>query len=66
MPTGDPEAIADKVRELSQDPELALKMSENSKEKLRTELSSQRTVEKFIEYFFLKFFRPIIQFGQIF
>ena len=51
VPTKDPEAIASRVRQLFQNPELALKMSKNSKEKLRTDLSSQRTVVRYIEYF---------------
>ena len=51
VPTKDPEAIATKVRRLFQDDELALKMSKNCIEKLRTDLSSQRTVTRYIEYF---------------
>jgi glycosyltransferase involved in cell wall biosynthesis len=51
VPTRDPEAIATKVRQLSQNFELALKMSKNCKEKLRTDLSSDRTVTRYIEYF---------------
>jgi len=51
VPTKDPEAIATKVRQLFQNPELTLKMSKNCKEKLRTDLSSHRTVTRYIEYF---------------
>ena len=51
VPTGDSEAIASKVRQLFQNPELALEMSKKSKEKLRTDLSSQHTVVRYIEYF---------------
>lgn len=51
VPTRDPEAIATKVRQLFESPELALEMSKKSKRKLETELSSQHTVDKYIEFF---------------
>jgi glycosyltransferase involved in cell wall biosynthesis len=51
VPTKDPEAIANKVRQLYQQPQLALQMSNNCKEKLRTDLSSQHTVDRYIKYF---------------
>ena len=51
VPTNDPEGIAGKVRQLCENPELAAKMSENCITKLQTDLSSRRTVERYIEYF---------------
>lgn len=51
VPIKNPKAIADRIRQLHQDPELIKKMSGICKEKIKTELSSNRTVEKFIEYF---------------
>ena len=51
VPTNDPQGIADKVRQLSENPDLAVQMSENCKIKLQTDLSSERTVDRYIEYF---------------
>ena len=51
VPAKDPEAIASKVRQLFQNPELALEMSKNSKEKLQTDLSSQLTVDRYLKFF---------------
>ena len=51
VPTNDPESISGKVRQLSENPALAAKMSENCKMKLQNDLSSQRTVGRYLDYF---------------
>lgn len=51
VPVKDPEAIADRIRKLYNQPALIESMSKNCKEKIKTEFSSQRTVENYIKYF---------------
>ncbi|MFW2373044.1 MAG: glycosyltransferase family 4 protein [Gammaproteobacteria bacterium] len=51
VPIKDPQAIADRVRQLHDNPDLLNKMSIACKGKLQGELSSNRTAEKYIEYF---------------
>lgn len=51
VPIKDPKAIADRVRQLYHEPDLLKKMSNNCKEKIKNELSSNRTADKYIKYF---------------
>ncbi|MDH5765551.1 MAG: glycosyltransferase family 4 protein [Gammaproteobacteria bacterium] len=51
VPVKDPEAIADRVRILYQQPDLVKAMSERCKEKIHSEFSSKKTVENYIKYF---------------
>ena len=51
VPIKDPRAIADRIRTLYQQPELLAQMSKHCREKLATDLSSQRTTDKYLDYF---------------
>ncbi|MCW8956164.1 MAG: glycosyltransferase family 4 protein [Gammaproteobacteria bacterium] len=51
VPIKNAEAIADRIRQLHQNPDLLMKMSENCKEKIKNELSSSQTADKYIAYF---------------
>ena len=51
VPVGDPGAIAQRVQQLYDDPELLKRFSENGRERLAEEFSSDKTVDKYIAYF---------------
>ncbi len=51
VPVRDPQAIASRLRQLHADRELLERMSQQCKQKLANELSLQRTVDHFIEFF---------------
>ncbi len=51
VPVKDPSAIARRLRELHDDPDLLSRMSLQCKQKLGNELSLQRTVDHFIDFF---------------
>jgi len=51
VPVKDANAIADRVRKLYNDPELVAAMSQRCKEKINKDVSLEKTVDQFIEYF---------------
>ncbi|MDH5570329.1 MAG: glycosyltransferase family 4 protein [Gammaproteobacteria bacterium] len=51
VPIKDPRAIADRIRLLHQQPELLSEMAKNCRQKLATDLSSQRSIDKYLDYF---------------
>jgi glycosyltransferase involved in cell wall biosynthesis len=51
VPTKDPSAIANRVRQLYHDPELCESMAKAGQDKIRNELSSETTIDNFIKYF---------------
>jgi glycosyltransferase involved in cell wall biosynthesis len=51
VPVEDPEALAQRIEQLYKDPELLKRFSENGRQRLADDFSSDRTVEKYIAYF---------------
>ena len=51
VPVKDPSAIARRVRQLYRQPELCMSMANAGQDKIRNELSSETTVDNFIQYF---------------
>ena len=51
VPVKQPQAIAERIRTLYNQPELCESMAKTSQQKIRNELSAERTVDNFIDYF---------------
>ena len=50
VPVEDPTAIAERIKQLYEDPQLLARFSDNARNRLADEFSSERTIDKFIAY----------------
>ena len=50
VPVEDPAAIAERIKQLCEDPQLLARFSDNARNRLADEFSSERTIDKFIAY----------------